>query len=634
MPSFWQRLQSMPWQLSSDLEVTESTVKAAFNRLISSEVAEAFPNHCFCLFIDGLDEYEAIIQTDHTDLAALLNSWAEAGLSSRNIKLCVSSREYNSFMNLFSDDRRLRLHELTHSDMVACVRDKLDRISGSDGFDQLVEDIVEKGQGIFQWVGIVVKNMRYEIDNATTEAQEFKDSLKMLPSEINDLYKHIFDSLRDTKRAYRTLASVSEAMETGVASFSVDAYSFFQDYERDRSFVVGNSFPATTESSRHKLGKTRLRGWGGGLLDTRTVTLGGVRRLYAAHPYTMEVVQFTHHSVRDFLEHPDGQQKMLELLEGFDVLDAISQMHLADLRMIRENCPGFDTSYILFRERHRNGSDKSPYIFLDAWDKFCPDEDSLEPSPGHYDVLLPAGDSAYGLATCAFWGQRVVRDIIETDIGWMNRPISTGIWLGTSKYPPRKMTNDPTVTDSSHKVGLLANLILNCHRERTTHEEEDFAMLDFLFDKGLSDPTHLGASINRSRDVQVEPDVGGMPQLTTWHRFLLYEWMYQHAERVWGGRLPHEQLDARFGEAVAWFLRKGADPYFSARIEFVRRPYNEDELESVSRDRQISAYRGPPIRPNSLRSFRKITIQFRRRTANGDTEQFVVKEEIPVCFHL
>lgn len=273
MPSFWQKSQSMPWQLNSDLEVTESTVKAAFNRLISSEVAEAFPNHCFCFFIDGLDEYETIIQTDHTYLAALLNSWAEAGLSSRNIKLCVSSREYNSFMNLFSDDRRLRLHELTHSGMVACVRDKLDRISGSNGFDQLVEDIVEKGQGIFQWVGIVVKNMRYEIDNATTEAQEFKDSLKMLPSEINDLYKHIFDSLRDTKRAYRTLATVSEAMETGVAFFSVETYSFFQDYERDRSFVVGNSFPATTELSGHKLGKTRLRGWCGGLLDTRTVTL-------------------------------------------------------------------------------------------------------------------------------------------------------------------------------------------------------------------------------------------------------------------------------------------------------------------------------------------------------------------------
>ncbi|KAK4644142.1 hypothetical protein QC761_0049600 [Podospora bellae-mahoneyi] len=140
-------------------------------------------------------------------------------------------------MNLFSDDRRLRLHELTHSDMVACVRDKLDRISGSNGFDQLVEDIVEKGQGIFQCVGIVVKNMRYEIDNTTTEAQEFKDSLKMLPSEINDLYKHIFDSLRDAKRAYRTLATVSEAMETGVTSFSVEAYSFFQDYEWDRSFV-------------------------------------------------------------------------------------------------------------------------------------------------------------------------------------------------------------------------------------------------------------------------------------------------------------------------------------------------------------------------------------------------------------
>lgn len=159
----------MLWQLSFDFEVMESIVKVVFNCFISSEVVEVFLNYCFCFFIDGLDEYEVIIQMDYIDLVVLFNSWVEVGFLFCNIKLCVFSCEYNFFMNLFFDDRWLWFYEFIYSDMVVCVRDKFDCIFGLDGFDQLVEDIVEKGQGIFQWVGIVVKNMRYEIDNVIIE---------------------------------------------------------------------------------------------------------------------------------------------------------------------------------------------------------------------------------------------------------------------------------------------------------------------------------------------------------------------------------------------------------------------------------------------------------------------------------
>ncbi|KAK0670339.1 hypothetical protein QBC41DRAFT_96643 [Cercophora samala] len=637
MLSFWQEAQSMPWQSNSDLEMKESTVKAAFNRLISAEMAKAFPNHCFCFFIDGLDEYEATTQTDHTDLAALLNGWAEAGLSSDSIKLCVSSREYNSFMNLFSDERRLRLHELTYSDMVACIRDKLDRISESSGFDQLVEEIVQKGQGIFQWVGIVVKNMRYEIDNGTTDAEEFRNLLKMLPSEMNDLYKHIFDSLRDTTRACRTLAMVSKVMETGLAAFSVEAYSFFHDYERDKHFITGNSFPGTTEPSRTKLGRTRLRGWCGGLLDTSTVTAVGGPETYGTHPYTTEVVQFTHRSVRDFLEFPDVQCKILKLLEGFDILDAISHMHLADLRMFGEKCLAFSNSYILIRERHKSGADVEPYGFLEAWDRFCPDDESLEPAPKHYDVFLKTDSGVYALASRGFWGPKWTDGNKRRARRWLKRPLHSSIFLGTSTYPLWKVKTAPTVTDSAEKMVFLATLIFDRRRiQTTTHEHEDFALLDFLFDKGLlCDPTNLGPCPPGS--CRIEPDVNEMPVLNVWHHFLLFEWMYQHSERGADSDQLYEQPDARFGEMVTWFLKKGADPYFAATIRFYRRPYNEDELETVNarlrgRFRPLGTSRSPPVRQHSLRSFREITIHLQRRNNCGEIDEFVVKEEIPVRF--
>lgn len=169
--------------------------------------------------------------------------------------------------------------------------------------------------------------------------------------------------------------------------------------------------------------------------------------------------------------------------------------------MICENCLGFDILYILFCEWYRNGLDKSFYIFLDVWDKFCFDEDFFEFSFGYYDVFFLVGDSVYGLVICVFWGQRVVCDIIEIDIGWMNCFIFIGIWLGMFKYLLWKMINDLIVIDSFYKVGLFVNFIFNCYRERIIYEEEDFVMLDFFFDKGLSDLIYFGVSINRSCDV-------------------------------------------------------------------------------------------------------------------------------------
>ncbi|KAK4205059.1 hypothetical protein QBC40DRAFT_161739, partial [Triangularia verruculosa] len=219
MPSYWAQAESMPWRSDHKLDIDGAQIKAAFNRLIKKDTMDSYQDHCFCFFIDGLDEFEATTQTDHTDLASLLQSWAEAGMASNNIKLCVSSREHNSFMNTFSAERRLRLHELTRTDMIACVRDKLDRISASSGFDELIHEIVGKSQGIFQWLAIVVNNMRSEIDNGITDAEEFRSLLKKLPSEINALYKHIFESLRNTTRAYRTLAMVTKATELDLAWF-------------------------------------------------------------------------------------------------------------------------------------------------------------------------------------------------------------------------------------------------------------------------------------------------------------------------------------------------------------------------------------------------------------------------------
>ena len=113
LPKYWNRMKSMPWQVQTELHLPAPEIQAAFGRLI--ERRSLYKKHCFCFFIDGLDEYEGTYQEDCKAMVELLCSWTE--FAPADVKVCVSSREYNVFMNAFSPNRRLRLQDLTQNDM-------------------------------------------------------------------------------------------------------------------------------------------------------------------------------------------------------------------------------------------------------------------------------------------------------------------------------------------------------------------------------------------------------------------------------------------------------------------------------------------------------------------------------------
>ena len=113
LPDYWGQIKSTPWQVQSKLPLTDKEIREAFSRLISDPTL--YTNHCFCFFIDGLDEYEGTYQEDPKTLVELLNSWTRHAPTA--IKICVSSRGYNVFMNAFAEDQRICLHNLTRSDM-------------------------------------------------------------------------------------------------------------------------------------------------------------------------------------------------------------------------------------------------------------------------------------------------------------------------------------------------------------------------------------------------------------------------------------------------------------------------------------------------------------------------------------
>ena len=138
----------------------------------------------FCLFIDGLDEYEG----DHVEFCAALKSLS----SSAHFKLCVASRPWNPFTDAFGriPGRQLCIHELTETDITQNAADGLYSHPRWGGFAAettdaglLVQKITERVSGVFLWVFLVVRLLR----RGLTEYDSYSDLLRRLDSFPSDL---------------------------------------------------------------------------------------------------------------------------------------------------------------------------------------------------------------------------------------------------------------------------------------------------------------------------------------------------------------------------------------------------------------------------------------------------------------
>ncbi len=112
-PEFWQSCWHASSQTLKSISLSSRSIQEAFDRLLSD--AALCESYRFCLFLDGLDEYEGTEGKDHGDLVKMLGTWTATAQDF--VKLFVSSREENVFMNAFSSEQRIRIHDLTRLDM-------------------------------------------------------------------------------------------------------------------------------------------------------------------------------------------------------------------------------------------------------------------------------------------------------------------------------------------------------------------------------------------------------------------------------------------------------------------------------------------------------------------------------------
>ncbi|KAF5630080.1 hypothetical protein F52700_7438 [Fusarium sp. NRRL 52700] len=303
-------------------------IMLAFADLIRHD--EVYNNHKLVFFIDGLDEF----QGDHGALIKELLQWTSTRPT--GVKICVSSREWPIFQEAFKIFPSFRLHELTRSDVSRIVRD---RLKNNDTYQKLAaptelahfeSNIVDRSDGVFLWLKLILQDIEDGLLSGDRLSQ-LENKVKALPTELNDLFQHLLNSIHpcDRKEAYLIL---SVALE-GPPDWPIFRISFLEEYIENHDFAFSQKIKQLEEAQIvDRLERTRKKIYGKckGLLEIQSVTY--LKHSLPVDQTLEESVKFTHRSIIEFLKSDQTKREFAAELKGLDILDAICHTFLAHIQ--------------------------------------------------------------------------------------------------------------------------------------------------------------------------------------------------------------------------------------------------------------------------------------------------------------
>ncbi|KAH7317129.1 prion-inhibition and propagation-domain-containing protein [Stachybotrys elegans] len=295
-----------------------SEIRYAFRILAKDSSSEKY-----CIFLDGLDEFEGNIN----ESIALIQ---ELG-SSPNIKVLVSSRPIPSCVAAYEDLPKLHLQDLTHSDIKAYVQDTIgghrymQRLlrRNKEEAEGVLKDIVSKSSGVFLWVVLACRSLLVGFGDCD-RLPELRRRVDELPHELEDLFALMLTRIdgRHKKQGAYMLRLCFESQRASQEPGS-DAFSFMSTLPLaliDDSEIPVNEIRNLTTEDKIDLCTVlegRLRSRCGGLLETAKSS-GGCYCGQAAHSSQRPGeghndlvdgrVAFMHRTVFEFLSNDDVWQ--------------------------------------------------------------------------------------------------------------------------------------------------------------------------------------------------------------------------------------------------------------------------------------------------------------------------------------
>ncbi|CAG9971411.1 unnamed protein product [Clonostachys byssicola] len=378
MPEYWKMVQQIPIAVDPDIEIPPIAVENALFTLIQNE--NIIKHHCFCFFIDGLDEFLGSDQQDYTSLANLLTRWVEN--SNGNLKICVSSREENAFMNAFPEDQRLQLHQLTWDDISTYVREGLKGLEAGYSKDELVYRLCDRAQGVFLWVILVVRDIREKIESGETNPQEIEARLS-IPEGLENLIGHILHRLSSEKRKklsqivamFHLQRQFEDEWIGGGLILTRLAFSFLDEYNSDHKFATRNTFNENETHLNERLlrAEKQIRYCSGGFLKTSEQE---------------EAIVFIHRSIPEVL----GKEEFRHLLGYVDAVEAakaLSHLTFAQIRAGAYNNKEAGGFLAPVMTMCLKALDESVYDFLACIHEWYNDKFPLEAPEAHCIFTLP-----------------------------------------------------------------------------------------------------------------------------------------------------------------------------------------------------------------------------------------------------
>jgi hypothetical protein len=155
------------------------------------------------LFLDALDEFngppETIARFIHSIIARPDKHGAE-------VKICFSSRPWNTFVDIFSQCRGFKIHEKTRQDIQKYITGRIadnpstavlltsENMQVREAVAKLASEIIGKAEGVFLWLKLVMDSLLQAHKDGASLA-ELAEKLSVFPKDLEDLYKNIIQRI-------------------------------------------------------------------------------------------------------------------------------------------------------------------------------------------------------------------------------------------------------------------------------------------------------------------------------------------------------------------------------------------------------------------------------------------------------
>ncbi|KAH8429872.1 uncharacterized protein LDX57_007545 [Aspergillus melleus] len=188
-PNLWAKIRTMTSKerIALHLEWDKDELQEAFHLYMKSSLSKMK----FCLFIDGLDEFEE----GHRELIIFFK---ELSLNS-NVKICLSSRPWTTIEEAFqSIGPNAKIQDITKNDLHQYATDRLRenvvvrRCLGRENLrtKELLQAIVDRASGVFLWIKLALDDILkgFAPEKGISGLMEKVDQL---PAELDGLYEKL-----------------------------------------------------------------------------------------------------------------------------------------------------------------------------------------------------------------------------------------------------------------------------------------------------------------------------------------------------------------------------------------------------------------------------------------------------------